>query len=51
MAWVGRDLKDHEVPTPLPQARPPTSISSTRPDSEEAASSFAHGCKEFCVVF
>ena len=31
MAWVGRDLKDHEAPTPLPQAGPPTSISNTRP--------------------
>jgi len=20
VAWVGRDLKDHQVPTPLPQA-------------------------------
>jgi len=25
MAWVGRDPKDHQVPTPLPQAGPPTS--------------------------
>ena len=24
MAWVGRDLKDHESPNPLPQAGPPT---------------------------
>jgi len=25
MAWVGRDLKDHQAPTSLPQAGPPTS--------------------------
>ena len=25
MAWVGRDLKDHEAPTPLLQAVPPCS--------------------------
>jgi len=31
MAWVGRDLKYHQVPTPLPQAGSPTSISNTRP--------------------
>ena len=30
MAWIGRDLKDHESPTPLQQARLPTSISNTR---------------------
>ena len=23
MAWVGRDLMDHEAPTPLPQVGPP----------------------------
>ena len=22
MAWVGRDLKDHQAPTPVPQAGP-----------------------------
>jgi len=22
MVWVGRDLKDHQAPTPLPQAGP-----------------------------
>jgi len=27
MVWVGRDLKDHLVPTPLPRAE----TSSTRP--------------------
>ena len=27
MAWAGRDLKDHEAPTSLPRAEPPTSIS------------------------
>jgi len=31
MAWVGRDLKDHEPPTRLPQAGPPTSTCNTRP--------------------
>ena len=31
MAWVGRDLKDHQAPTPLPAAGPPTSKSNTRP--------------------
>ena len=31
MAWVGRDLKDHEAPTPPPQAGPPTSTFNTRP--------------------
>jgi len=32
MAWVGRDLKDRQAPTPPPpQAGPPTSISHTRP--------------------
>uniref|UniRef100_A0A8C9EY34 ATP-binding cassette sub-family B member 10, mitochondrial n=1 Tax=Pavo cristatus TaxID=9049 RepID=A0A8C9EY34_PAVCR len=33
MAWVGRDLKDHQAPPPLPQAGPPASISGTRPGS------------------
>ena len=33
MAWVGRDLRDHRAPIPLPCAGPPTSISNTRPDS------------------
>ena len=32
MAWVGRDLKDHQAPTLLPQAGPPTSIPNIRPD-------------------
>ena len=31
MAWVGRDLKDHEAPTLLPKAGPPTSMFNTRP--------------------
>jgi len=31
MAQVGRDLKDHEAPTPPPQAGPPISPFSTRP--------------------
>ena len=31
VAWVGRDLKDHESLTPLPQAGPPTSTFNTRP--------------------
>ena len=31
MAWVGRDLKDHESPTLLPQAGPPASTFNTRP--------------------
>ena len=31
MAWVGRDLKDHQAPTPLPGAGPPTSTSDARP--------------------
>ena len=31
MASVGRDLKDHQAPTPLLQAGPPTSIFNTRP--------------------
>ena len=26
MDWVGRELKDHQAPTPLPQAGSPTSI-------------------------
>ena len=34
MARVGRDLKDHEAPTPLPQAEgPPTSSFNTIPGS------------------
>ena len=32
MAWVGRDLQDHQAPTPPPQAGPPTSTFNTRPD-------------------
>ena len=28
MTWVGRDLKDHQVPTSLPQAGLPTTRSS-----------------------
>jgi len=31
MAWVGRDPKDHQAPTPLLQAGPPTSTFNTRP--------------------
>jgi len=31
MAWVGRDLKDHEAPTPLLHAGPPTSTFNTSP--------------------
>jgi len=31
MAWVGRDLKDHEAPTPLLQSGLPTSMFITRP--------------------
>ena len=31
MAWVERDLKHHEAPTPLPQAGPLTSPFNTRP--------------------
>jgi len=31
MTWVGRDLKDHEDPTPLLHAGPPTSKFNTRP--------------------
>jgi len=31
MAWVGRDLKDHQAPTPLLQARPRTSTFNSRP--------------------
>ena len=30
MAQVGRDLKGHEAPTPMPQAGPPTSTPNTR---------------------
>jgi len=30
MPWVGRDLKDHQFPNPLPQAGLPTTRSSTR---------------------
>ena len=30
MAWVGRDLKNHQAPAPLPQTGPPTSICNTR---------------------
>jgi len=26
MAWVGRDLKDHQAPTPLPQTGPAKEI-------------------------
>ena len=29
--WVGRDLKDHEAPTPFPHAGPPTSTSNPIP--------------------
>ena len=35
MAWVGRDFKDHKAPTYLPQAGPPTSTFSARPDCLE----------------
>jgi len=31
MAWVGRDLKDHEAPTPPPHTGPPTSTFQTSP--------------------
>jgi len=31
MVWVGRALKDHQVPTPLPEPGLPTSRSGTRP--------------------
>jgi len=31
MAWFGRGIKDHQVPTCLPQAGSPTSRSGTRP--------------------
>lgn len=31
MAWVGRQFKDHQAPSSLPQAGVPTSISHTRP--------------------
>jgi len=31
MAWIGRDLKDHEAPNPPPQAGLPTSTFNTRP--------------------
>jgi len=31
MAWVGRDLKDHQAPTLLPQAGLPTFITNPRP--------------------
>jgi len=37
MAQVGGDLKDHELPTPLPQAGPPTSPFNTRPGCTGAA--------------
>ena len=30
MAWVGRDLKDHQPPTHQPQAGPPTSTFDAR---------------------
>ena len=32
MTWVGRDLKDHKVPTPLPKVGLQTARSSTRSD-------------------
>ncbi len=28
--WLGRDLKDRQAPTPLPQAGPPTSLSNMK---------------------
>ena len=31
MAWAGRDLKDHQAPTPLLHTGPPTSAFNTRP--------------------
>ena len=31
MAWVGRDFRDHQAPTPLMHAGPPVSILNTRP--------------------
>jgi len=31
MAWDGRDPNDHQAPTPMPQAGPPTSTYGTRP--------------------
>jgi len=31
VAWVGRNLKDHQAPAPLTQAGPSASISNTRP--------------------
>jgi len=35
MGWVGRDLKDHQVPTLLPQAGPPASIPNMASVSKE----------------
>ena len=32
MAWVGRDLNNHQVPVPLTQAGLPAARSSTRSD-------------------
>ena len=32
MAWVGRDLEDHQVPIPLPQTGFPIARSSIRSD-------------------
>ena len=32
MAWVGRDLKDHQVPKPMPQAGLPATRLSIRSD-------------------
>jgi len=35
MAWVGRELKDHQAPTLLPQAGPTTSIFNTNQTAQD----------------
>jgi len=44
MAWVGRDLEDHQAPIPLPHAGPPTSISNTRPGNGLKNKLFKDNC-------
>ena len=34
MAWDGRDLKDHQAPSPVPQAGLPTSTLNVRLDQD-----------------
>jgi len=45
MIWVGRDLRDYQAPTPLPQAGQPTSISNTRPCNRQKEKEEKYICR------